>query len=122
MQPAGTALVNSDYEANIIAKINAINVCADLQSYASEAMAEIQSELTSVRRQIAKLLPLTTIPTDLPSVISWITSQATPYIAAYENCLAQVTAIEARVAAVTSALESAAARIASCTVSVPGVT
>jgi hypothetical protein len=121
MQPEGTALVNTSYFAELTARVNAINVCSDLQEVVSSVMASLQAEVTSIERQISSLLPLTTIPTDLGSVISWITNMATPYIAAYNNLIAQQAAVLAAIAELTSAIDNAASRIEGCVVTVPSI-
>jgi len=83
MQPQGTALVNTAYFSDLTAQINATNVCTELQALVNSIMAMLQAEVTAIKAQIAALLPLLSLPTDLGSVITWIThfagSMSTPY-------------------------------------------
>jgi hypothetical protein len=121
MQPQGTGLVNAQYFAELTAQINSINVCSDLQEAVNVAIATLQVQVTEINVQISLLLPLITLPTDLGSVISWITNLAGPYIVAYNNYITQLTETLAAIAALTTAIENAAARIESCSITVPPI-
>jgi hypothetical protein len=121
MQPQGTSLVNAEYFAQLTADINAINGCAELQLLVNAAMATLQAEITAIEAQIASLLPLITLPTNLASVISWIAAFATPMIKPYLNYIAQLEQTLAQIAALASAIEAAAARIEHCTITIPPI-
>jgi hypothetical protein len=121
MQPQGTALVNTAYFTQLTADINAVNGCADLQLLVNLAMATLQAEITAIEAQIASLLPLITMPTDLGSVISWITNFATPLIKPYANYIAQLEQTLAAITALVAAIEKAAARLVNCHITVPGI-
>lgn len=119
MQPQGTALVNTAYFNSLTAQINAIDTCAALQAVVNTVMATLQAEIAAIEEQIASLLPLITLPTDLGSVIAWITKLAGPYIAAYENYIAQLAATVAAITALATAIENAASRLTHCTITIP---
>lgn len=121
MIPQGTALVNTEYFDSITAQINALDDCSILQTLVNQVMATLQAEVTAIESQIAALLPLITLPTDLASVISWITSFATPAIRAYENYLATITAVMASINGLITAIQNAASRLTHCTISIPAI-
>jgi hypothetical protein len=111
-----TALTN---KVNAIAaNINADEaaICAEIQSFENEVMAELQTMITAMRAQMAALLPMTTAPTDLGSCISWITRAMAPYVAAYEQATADVTAVLSAVSSLESAITNAAGKLTACTI------
>ena len=122
MQPQGTALVNAAYFNSLADQINAINECAVLQEVVNEVFASLQAEVTAIEDQIAALLPLITIPHTLDEVITWITNFIAPQARAYANYATQVTQLIAAIANLTTAIENAAARIGSCSITVPTIT
>ncbi len=86
-------------------------VCAAIQQFEQEAMAEINAAIAAVRTEINNLLPMITIPTNLGGCIAWITNAAQPYIkalAAAEADLAQTlaaaAALEEKIAAAAASL------------------
>lgn len=113
-----SAVLNASYFAELTAEINSIDVCADLQAVVSRIMAELQAQISAIESQIAALLPLITLPTNLGEVIAWIGKFATPLIAAYEKYLAQLQAALAQVSALVQAIEGAASRIVNCAVTI----
>lgn len=122
MQPQGTGLVNTAYFDSLTAQINGINLCADLQAVVNEVMETLQAQVNAIEAQIAALLPLITLPTDLASIITWIGHLAAPYIEAYNNFIAQLAQVLAKIAALVTAIENAAARITHCSITVPPIT
>jgi hypothetical protein len=121
MQPQGAGLINQAYYENLIQQINNLNACGELQALVNEAMASIQAEVSAIEQQIASLVPLITLPTDLGSVISWIKNFATPLIKPYLNYISQLEQTLAQIAALTSAIEAAAARLVHCSITVPPI-
>ena len=121
MQPQGTALVNTQFFADLTAQVNAIEICADLQAVVTAAMASIQAQVTAIQQQIVALLPLTTIPHDLPSVITWISNLAGPYVIAHDNYIAQLAQVLAAIGSLVTAIENAASRMTSCSITIPAV-
>jgi len=122
MQPQGTAPVNDDYFDKLTAQINSIDLCADLQALVDKVMASLQAEVSAIEEEIAAILPLLTIPTDLGSVITWITNFIAPMQAAYTKFVAQLAAMTAKITALVSAIAAAASRITNCSISVTPIT
>ena len=125
MQPEGTAIVNTGYITQLTARVNAISgtgACAELQSAVNAGAASIQADLTAIRTQIAALSPLITPPTSLGAVIAWIGHFSNPLIAASNTYIAQLTAVLAAVTDLETAIANAAARLTSCTITIPPMT
>lgn len=125
MQQQGNSPVNQQYFTSLTAQINNLNdasACAEIQKIVNQAAASIQAELASVKAQIDALLPFTKIPTDLGSVISWITNLATPSIKAYATYTAQLSSILSSASALESAIANAASRLTSCSINIPPMT
>ena len=124
--PQGSSVVNASYITNLTNQINAIkgvNACAELQTLANEAMSDIESQLTAIRAQIASLAPIIQIPgASLGGIITWITSFVDPLIKATATYEAQLTEILSAVAGLTTAIENAAGRLVTCSVTIPPVT
>lgn len=126
MQPQGTALLNAAFFASLTAQAQNIETCAELQALATTAMASIQAEKNAIEAQITALAPilaLLTAPTSPTAAVTWIanfiTGVLTPQYKPYLNYATQLTDLAASIASFTSAIESAAALIPSCTVTVP---
>jgi hypothetical protein len=119
MQPQGTGVFNTTYITDLTDEINSINGCAELQLVVNEAAAQLQVELTAIRAQIATLLPLVTLPTSLGSVISWITSFASPLIQEYEHYIAELSAALSAITALEAAIANAARNLTNCTITIP---
>jgi prefoldin subunit 5 len=88
----------------------------------NEVFASLQAEVNAIEAQIEALLPIITIPTDLPSVIRWITNFIDPQLAAYANYARQVAELITKISELTTAIENAASRITSCSITVPTIT
>lgn len=119
MQPQGTGLINTAFYDNMISELNKIENCAGLQVYIDEAMATVQAEINAIEAQIASLSIVLTIPTDLGSVITWITNYIHQLTGPYSTYLAQLTATLAAIARLTAAVEAAAARLTNCHITMP---
>jgi hypothetical protein len=98
--------INTQYITNLTAQINSINDCATLQLMVTQVEAEMTAQLAAAERQIAALLPLTTIPTNLSQCISFITSQVAFYEAQYAQAIAAEAALVAAYAGLISAITS----------------
>ena len=121
MQPQGSSLVNAAYFEQLTADVNAIDGCAALQAIVNAAMATLQAEVTAIETQIASLLPLITLPTNLGQVITWIANFATPLIKPYLNYIQQLEQTLAAIAQLTQAIEAAAKRLEHCSITVPAI-
>jgi hypothetical protein len=122
MQPQGTSLVNAAYIAQVTAEINSINTCALLQQEINAVAATLNAELASIQLNIDVLLPLITIPTDLGSVIAWISHLAQQYIGPYLNYIAQLEQLAVQIALLVAAIEAAVQRLSHCQIAVPQIT
>jgi prefoldin subunit 5 len=129
MNPQGTSIINPQYFSNLVAQIDAINVCADLQTLATTVMADLQAAKNAIEAEIAKLLPgqslLTMSISDLGSVISFLTNFQSNVLALilgpYTTLVAQLTQLLSQIESVVSAISAAEARIASCTISIAAI-
>jgi len=125
MQPQGTAPVNPSYIANLTARINGIQgtgACAELQAAVNEAAASINAGLAGIRAEIAHLESLIVMPTNLGGVITWITNFAQPYVQAYNTYVGQLATLLSEISALESAIGNAAARLTSCSITIPPMT
>jgi hypothetical protein len=126
MQPQGHSLVDTTYFTNLTNQINGIQgtgACAELQAVVNEVAASIEAELTAIRAQINALLPAITLPSaNLGSIVGWITNFAQPLITAYNNLVATEAAVLAAVANLETAIANAAARLTSCSITIPPMT
>ena len=124
MQPQGTGVTNPAYFADLTAQINAIegtDACAQVQALVDTAFASLQAQITAIKHLIDSLLPQTTVPSDLGSVIAWIKSFQAPILKAYNDAIAQLEAVQASIAALATAIANAAARLTSCTITIPTI-
>ena len=83
------------------------------QDLVTQASTDIQAQVSVIRTAISELAPITTLPTNLPSVIAWITAFAGPQIAAYNNCVTQLTGMLSAAGSFTSAINDAVSQIQS---------
>jgi prefoldin subunit 5 len=118
----GSSGFDAAYFNSLTQEINSIDGCAALQALVNEAMASLQAQISAIEHEIAKLLPIITIPTDLPSVITWITNFIAPELAAYNAYLTQLTSMLAAITNLVTAIENAAARLEGCSITVPPIT
>lgn len=122
MEPQGSGLLNAAYYDSLTKELNGIQSCFGLQTAINEAMADMQAEITSIENQITALLPIITLPHDLPSLISWAAKIAAPYIKPYTDSTSQLTQTLEAIGKLTAAMAAAAARIGSCQVTIPTIT
>lgn len=94
---------------------------AQIQDMINTVMADIQGAINGIRAEIAKITPLATIPTDLGSVISWITSAAQPYIQAIVKLNQQISQVMAQVAALQASLQAALNKMPIIHITIPPV-
>jgi hypothetical protein len=127
--PQGSANLNPHYFDDLIDQINRISLCAELQEVVNTVMADLQAEKNAIEAQIEALLPiaeLLSLPTDLGSVISWIgnlvNSVIKPIYQPYLTYAEQLIAFATQIARLISAIEAAAARLESCSITIPVIT
>jgi phage-related minor tail protein len=125
MQPQGQSLIDTSYFTSLTAQINGIQgtgACAVLQEVVNDAAASINAGLAAIRAQITALLPATQLPTaSLGSIVTWIENFAEPLIKAYNNLIATEAAILSAVASLVAAITAAAARLVSCSITIPTI-
>lgn len=129
MQPQGSSPSNPDFFQSLTARINAVDTCAELQSLVASAFASLQAEQSAITAQLAALQPIINLiehPGASPAALaSWIGNFIDGFLKPYVGpTLTYVQVIEKRIAeiaALTEAIEAAAARITSCAVSVPAL-
>lgn len=116
---------NADYIDALTAKINSVDLCADLQDAVDGVMAELQEQadgLVAELEKYAPLLALLTIPINPAEVITWIqnfiTTKLTMEIQPYYVMLDQQIALITAIANLTAAIEAKAASIGSCSISI----
>lgn len=129
MQPQGSATLNTTVIDNMIAQVNACNVCADLQAMVSAAFASlapikaaINAEITSLEAAAGSLTPP---GASLTGIVTWITdlinNVLTPILKPLQTYIAQLTLLESKIAELTTAIAAAEARITSCSISIPSI-
>jgi hypothetical protein len=101
------------------ARIAVVQTPEELQAIVNEAfhtIALLQSTIASQLAYVEAVEALLTAPINPTEVITWIgnfiTSFLTPYVKPLVNLAAQVTALEAEVATLTTAITTAEARLA----------
>jgi hypothetical protein len=127
MIPQGSALINTDHFVNMIDQINNTQACDELQEVVNSAMASVNSVKASITAELAKLMPvlaLTTPPgANLTAIITWITDfinlTLTPMVKPTITYAAQLTATLDQIANVVTAIEAAAGRLTSCSITIP---
>jgi hypothetical protein len=118
------------YFNKLAERIDHINGCGELQECVDEAFAAIQHQFDDITANLAVLQPLlallTLSITDLPGVInavkSIITNLVTPYVKPYLLYVAQIVELTTAVTNLTTAIENAAGRITSCSITIPPLT
>lgn len=127
MLPQGTSLINTDQFTNMIDSINTCKECAQLQELVDEAYASLNAMIDGAKEELMKLMPvisLTSGPSvNLGAIVTWINTfidtVLTPLIKPTITYAAQLTATLAAIEEVAAAIEAAAARLTSCTITIP---
>jgi hypothetical protein len=117
---------SSTYFTNLENQLPLCQTCAELQAVVAGMFAPLKTLMAEVNTQLTALeafAALMTPPTDLNSLITWVTSFINtaigPQAAAHAKLVAQLAQLSAEVAALTTAIHNAAAQIEGCVVSVP---
>lgn len=137
MQPQGEGPLNTAYFESLIAQIDKCNRCPDLQALVTKAFASLNAQVSAIDSQASAIYgqasAIATVVTNLvqnPTLGNAVTCIQTLYAsgwlpaqyAAYANYILKLAAIPAQITALTSAIESAAGRLKSCTITVPTIT
>ena len=113
------AELNTKYIDNLQSQINNAYDCQTLQSIIDNSINPyFDGLLAGIRADIAKLLPLISIPTDLGSVISWITNYITLISGPYYKLIALEAEVISAYASLIAAI-SARISIKGCSFSPP---
>jgi hypothetical protein len=121
MQPQGLALVNTAYFTALTDQVNSINVCSELQEFANDVMATLNANIDALQEQVIQLEALLVVPTNLSSVISWITAFQAQLILPYTNYATQLAETISAINNLVTAIENAATRIGNCTITIPPI-
>lgn len=129
MPAQGSQLVNTDYITNLTNSINAAGSCAELQVLVNQAFSSLGSIKAGINAELASLAPilaLLTLPSASPgAIVSWltgfVTNVLTPQLKPTITYAAQLTALGAQIASLTAAINTAMARIPSCSISIPAI-
>lgn len=128
MQPQGEIFNTAHIDA-LVDRINAAQQCDQLQDMVDDVMGTIQAQLDAIGEQLQALQPLLDLlklPTTLQEIIAWIkkfaTAMVAPYVAAYYKLVAQLAAVIAAIAKLEAAIQKAASRLTTCSISVPPLT
>lgn len=128
MQPQGLPFNKSHIDA-LVARINAVTDCSELQQLVNEVFAMLQAEIDGINTQLGLLQPMLDLikaPTSLSAIISWISNFITAFILPVVKpamlYVQQITALVAAIAELQAAIQQAADNIKTCSVSIPQVT
>jgi hypothetical protein len=117
--------INTAFFDAIADQADSCQTCAEVQRLAHAALPQLQVVLDAIAEAEAVLAIgqelLSLNPTDLSSLISFVTKLKTgiltPYLAPYAKLVAQASETTAAVTGAIAAVEAAAARIEGCTIS-----
>lgn len=126
--PSCFAVLNAGYFESILGQIHAVTTAAELQALVNEVYGTLSLLVSTIDSQLTLLGPLEALlvaPTDLASVITWITNMIVyleNQVAPLAKYAAMVTALTAEVATMTAAIEAvAAAKFPGISITIPPV-
>ena len=118
-------IINTDYYDNLIAQVDSALNCEDLQSAASKILESLEEQKQAILAQLDKLAPiaeLTTLPTNIGQVITWIgklkTALIDPLYLPVVTYQAQLIIMAEKLAEVVASIEAKASELPSCTIDV----
>jgi hypothetical protein len=98
--------MKSEFFDNLDRSIDNVNTCAQLQALSDSLSVAYQELLDEARDKMTQLEALTTAPTDLPSVITWITHAISQFSGPLATYTAQVTYLLSRSVTTIAKIES----------------
>lgn len=130
MAVQGSEIFNTAYIDSLVKKINAIDLCSDLQAFEKEVMKEIQGQLNVLEKQLSALSPIADLlespSADLAKIVTWISDfidgVLKPMYQPVVTMTEQVVQYTEAVARLTAAIEAAATRIGECAITTTEVT
>lgn len=128
MLAQGASIVNADYFAALQRQAAAISSCADLQVFADTALPSLDASIAAITQQLAALQPMLALLTapgaDPSAIVTWITdfitAFVTPYVKPVAVYTAQLVALTAAIADLQATIQSRAAAMPSCSITLPG--
>lgn len=130
MAVQGSEIFNTAYIDSLVKKIDAIDLCSDLQKFEKEVMMEIQGQLNVLEKQLSALSPIADLlespSVDLAKIVTWISDfidgVLKPMYQPVVTMTEQVIQYTEAVARLTTAIEGAATRIGACVITTTEVT
>lgn len=125
MAAQGSQIIDLDYFLNLRKSVEGVNTCAELQDIVGEVQQTILDTQSAIALELAKVQPLLALLTapgaNLGQIVGYIqnliTSLITPMAKPAITYAAQLAAIAAEIGQLSSAIQEAADRIGSCSVS-----
>ncbi|QEH97274.1 hypothetical protein [Gluconobacter thailandicus] len=119
--------LNTKVFDDIVAKLDGINLCKDLQDFTSVIMADLNKQLAWIKDQIESLAPFADLleapGADLAKLATWaekmISALVQPGYQAYLKMMADLETLTTQITRVMAAITAAAARITSCAITFP---
>lgn len=127
--PQGSTPWNNTVITSLTTQIEGCNECAQLQALVNETIANLNGLIGGFVTQNSLLGPmqaLLTAPTSPAAAVTWIqnfiTDYLTPVLATYANYAAKMAALATQITALVNAINTAAAAIDGCSVTIPTIT
>lgn len=112
---------------NLVKRIDGIDICKDLQDAVDSVFADLNDQIKAVEEQMAFIKPIVELlenpAAEIPKIIEWIgkfiETVLKPMYQPYLTMAKQVDAYAEAIARLTAAVTNAAARIGSCSITLP---
>ncbi|MFC3816578.1 hypothetical protein [Lysobacter sp. GCM10012299] len=127
MSSQPTSIVNAEYFAALTRRVEGMKSCEELNAFTAELSTSLTATIDAITAQMAFLQPvlaLLTAPGANPDqIVTWITdfitAFLTPYVRPYTVYAQQLVEMTAEIANLSDAIQTAAAAIPNCSVSIP---
>jgi hypothetical protein len=127
--PQGSTPWNSTVITSLTAQIQGCENCAQLQTLVNDVIANLNGLIGGLVIQNNLLGPmqaLLTAPANPTAAVTWIqnfiTDYLTPTLACYASYAAKVAALATQITALVNAINTAAAAIDGCSITIPAIT
>lgn len=129
MTAQGSQIFDTQTIDNLVKRIDGIDICRDLQDAVDSVFADLNGQIKAVEEQMAFIKPIVELlenpAAEIPKIIEWIgkfiETVLKPMYQPYLTMAEQVEAYAEAVARLTTAVTNAAARIGSCSITLPAV-
>lgn len=126
MNPQGSSIVDNDYFDRLIAQVNKVDACQELQALVDRLLPSLEGQTTAIASELAALTPVLALlsanPANLPGVITFLTDfislVLTPQLKPTITYASQLTLTATKIAELTVAITEAAGRIEGCSVTI----